>query len=919
MSTKDEGAEPGSSARGGRTSPLWRKAPVVLLRFPALLASLATGALLLALAASSYPLFISATASAALEKQIDYTTRFGSGVAVQSQAAVIDIPGEPGVLETFRRRDDLVRDTLRSPHLGPPIATILGQIVNVRSAEQPDRTNGVRLMSREGFLDHIEIVDGEHGPGVWIAELVARRLGVKAGDRIEIYNTEGEDSVSMPVNGRYKDLFNQPRRPYWLPLYQNIYAPNPDAGPPPTFLFMTEEQVLTLSKRFAPDEIQPGGFPTERLIQRWDAPLQTSEPITLEDAREVQAFADRFDKLFRTDERFSEVFCFSCFRGIPFVSSNIREVVLQTDRRLAPVEGPVRLVLVAGLLVALAVIAGAGVFAVATRRTETGLLFARGMNPLTVAVKTSLESFVPALLGAAVGYGLALLLVSVGGPGGPVAEEARRNAFLFAAIAVPVSIVLLGLVASVSFARYSESASERLSMVARFPWEIALLLAAGYFYNRLRAGGALVEDEAIGVTRPSISLLVFPILLIGGFGMLGARGFQSGIAWLRDKMKRASSAIFLMLHRVAGARRLAMLLFAGAALSLGIFVHAQTIVNSLERTVDAKAYLFVGSDVQATVRPDAELPDVPFPVTKSTRLLDAGEVLPAGRSVDLLAVDVQTIADATYWDPQFGASSIDAIVDEIADDGGDTLKVAVANAPLGRADSFLYGGDETYPIEVVATVDTFPGTSSRAPLIVADSKALARIIPVLGPLENSRASTELWGKGDPQTVANHFSALEDRPYTILSAEEVKDIPSISAVIDTFGVLNVLGLGAGLLVVVVILMYLQARQRARIVSFALSRRMGLSVGSHRWALVAELGVLLLGSFVLGGILAIGAAIIIVGMIDPLAAIPPEPLFIPPLGRFAIAVVALVGIATAGGALTNRRARRARVAEVMRVAE
>lgn len=891
---------------------------MVLLRFPALLASLATGALLLALAASSYPLFISVTASDALEKQLDYTTRYPAGVGVYSEAALIDIPGQPGVVETYRRRDRLVRETLRGPHLKPPESMVLGQIVNLRSPQRPSRSNSVRLFFRQGSRGHIEVVSGEEGDGAWIAQLVAERLGVQAGDEIELYNPQTRDIVPITVDGIYKDLFNQPRTPYWLPVNRYIY-PRGDSGPPPTFLFLEAEQVLELSKRFAPEEIQPGGFPTERVEQAWIAPLRTAEQITLEEAREVEAFSDRYYKEFRTEERFSDVFCFDCFRGIPFVNTNIGQVVLQTERRIAPVEGPVRLVLVAGLLVAVAVIAGAGVFAVATRRTETGLLFARGMNPVTVGIKTCLESLIPTVLGAAAGSGLALLLVSVGGPGGEVGAEAKRAALVAAAMSVPVAIVLLGAVAAVSFARYSESTSQRLSTFARVPWEIALLLAAGYFYNRLRSGGALVEDKSIGVTRPSLSLLVFPILLIGGLAMLGARGFQGGIARVRDRLRRASAAMFLMLHRVAWARRLAMLLFAGAALSLGIFVHAQTIVNSLDSTVDAKAFLFVGSDVQATVRPDAEVPEAPFPVTKATRLLDAGEVIPGDRSIDLLGVDTKTVGEATYWDPQFGAASVEEIAAAIEDDGGNTLRVAVANGTIEGADSIVYGAEDTVPIEVVRTVEAFPGTSSRAPLLIADSTALERLFSGLGPLESPRASTELWGKGESRAVSNTFAALDDEPYSILTAEEVKDIPSISAVIDTFGVLNVLGLGAGFLVIAVILMYLQARQRARIVSFGLSRRMGLSIASHRWALVAELALLLLGSFVLGGVLAIAAALVIVGMIDPLAAIPPEPLFIPPLHRFASAAVALVAVAILGGALTNRRAAKARIAEVMRVAE
>ncbi len=56
--------------------------------------------------------------------------------------------------------------------------------------------------------------------------------------------------------------------------------------------------------------------------------------------------------------------------------------------------------------------------------------------------------------------------------------------------------------------------------------------------------------------------------------------------------------------------------------------------------------------------------------------------------------------------------------------------------------------------------------------------------------------------------------------------EVKDVPFIAAAIDTFAMLNVLGLAAALLVIGVLVVYLQARQRARSVSNVLSMRMGM---------------------------------------------------------------------------------------------
>jgi hypothetical protein len=65
----------------GGGDPLWSKAPLLLLWFPGLFVSIAVGALLLALAASAYPLFISASASELVKARIDDPsyTRWPSG------------------------------------------------------------------------------------------------------------------------------------------------------------------------------------------------------------------------------------------------------------------------------------------------------------------------------------------------------------------------------------------------------------------------------------------------------------------------------------------------------------------------------------------------------------------------------------------------------------------------------------------------------------------------------------------------------------------------------------------------------------------------------------------------------------------------------------------------------------------------
>ena len=120
--------------------------------------------------------------------------------------------------------------------------------------------------------------------------------------------------------------------------------------------------------------------------------------------------------------------------------------------------------------------------------------------------------------------------------------------------------------------------------------------------------------------------------------------------------------------------------------------------------------------------------------------------------------------------------------------------------------------------------------------------------------------------------------LRYRPFSILTADEVRDIPEIAAVIDTFLVLNALGIVAALLVIIGMLMYLQARQRSQVVSYGLSRRMGMSHSGHRRALVFELGTMLCSSYVIGLALALGAALLMLPLLDPLATIPPSPLFV-----------------------------------------
>jgi putative ABC transport system permease protein len=180
------------------------------------------------------------------------------------------------------------------------------------------------------------------------------------------------------------------------------------------------------------------------------------------------------------------------------------------------------------------------------------------------------------------------------------------------------------------------------------------------------------------------------------------------------------------------------------------------------------------------------------------------------------------------------------------------------------------------------------------------------------------ATTELWIKGPTERVLGAIQASDIRPYQTLTAHEVADTPSIAAAMRTFGFLKALGFCAALLVLVGVLMYMQARQRSRVVSYSLARRMGLKRISHRWALALELAGMLVPSLVIGAVLGIASAQIVFARLDPLPQIPPDPLFRIPFGLAAAVLGVLIVVSIVGGWLTNRVAERPNLAEVMRVA-
>ncbi|HEY3212074.1 MAG TPA: FtsX-like permease family protein [Actinomycetota bacterium] len=888
--------------------PLWSKAPLVLLRYPGLFVSIAVGALLLALAASAYPLFISSSASELVAARIHDPayTRWAVGMMYRNGALPLPGPDRHGDIEP---RVDAILEGLfaSSPYLGDPLESALGPVTPISVAGELERRD-TRLFMGEQAADHVVILEGSARDGILVPDLISDALHITPGEEIVIGSPD-QGTATLPVGGIYRSLYKGGASGYWRPWNDALVLYCGNCAPPP-------QPVIVPKDRFA-DAARAIGL--DHAAYAWQAPLLRD--LTLQEAEDAARIASRISQ--EIDDRTLLDRCFISFfcsvRSGPVWESSMDDVVRDVHGRLVAIDGPARLLRIAGILVALVVVAGAGAFAMAARRVESSLLFARGARPRAVGGRSALEAVIPCVIGAALGLGLAFALVRWVGPRGALAASASDEAAWAAGAAGVVAVAAIAIVSTVSFLRQSEHHRSRLRLVGAFPWELVLIGLSLLILQRLRSGGAVVVDRSLGTEAPSLLLFAFPLAFLAGFVALVARAMVLVLRWARGRSGGWGTPAYLAVHRLAARSRLTLLLIAAAGLCLGLFVQAQTMARSMRTTVDAKAGVYVGSDVQARIDSVNATPETfPLPVTRVVRRLQAGELRP-GVPFDLLAIDTKTFASTAFWDPGFSPEPLETLLDRISEPSGDGLPVLMASAPNAFPDSVTLDR-QTLPIEIVGRATAFPGMTSLRPLVVVDARHLLDAVgDAPDPLTVAGASDELWIRGTPRAARAALAGLDYTPSLVLTADEVKDISYIAAVIDTFLVMNGLGVLAALLVVAAMLMYLQARQRAEIVSYGLSLRMGMRSSRHLVAIAIEVAAMLVIGYVAGTVLAIVAARVTVPLLDPIESIPPDPITVVPVVLIALAAPALLLVALAGGWLTERRARSADLGQVMRLAD
>jgi len=902
--------------RGGAlVSAPWRRAPLLLLRSPAVVLAVAGAGLILGATAAATPLFLSSAGNAAQQFQVDDTCEWfagGSVVGVSQLGGPIEVFENDQVrpvdsLRLFRDRDRAVRAGYAGlAHLGPPVLNLVGSTITATSADGRQRL-AVRVLHRTGGLDHVRRVAGGGRDGAWLTEEAATSLGVAPGATIRFVSQTGE--ASIPVAGIYADLkkgqtfAGPPTRGFWCSQNERFFQPGPLAEVvPPPIVLVERDTYLDLSPSLQ-----------SRTDISWEYPLVGR--VTLEEgqrlAAELEAVQDRLFPGGRPDP-------FTPVAFVPHLDSALPGIADRSAKIRDALRGAVLPVAVAGTLVALILVAAAGSYWTDRRRSEVRLLAAKGASPATIGLKALLEMALPALVGGVAGWGLATWLVRVIGPSDLLHPGSLRAGLALTAGLLAVGLAVLGSVAGFQ----AREATERPvgapppSRWRRLPVELALVVLAAVSLQRLQLRGAVAVG---GDAPPRVDLLAlaFPLLFLTGMMRLAARGIGGVIPRLRSAGRRWPHVAWLAGRRLAASARPALVLMTAAGLSVGVAVYAATLTGSVRATLDAKARTFIGSDVAVTILVDATLPDS-LAATKVKRVLRAND---GQQDVDVLGVDRATFERAVYWERPYADRGLDDLLGALgpADpaDGGTVGAIAVGAGLAGDLTldvprrGELGGGIVQLPVHTVATARTFPGVRSLRPLLVVDRAAL-------DPLPIT-VEEQLWAKGDVGTVV---PALRDSGMRFTDqlpdADEVLGTTSFLTTAWTFGFLQALGVLTGCIVVGGLLLYVETRQRSRRVSYVLSRRMGLSRRAHLLSLLLELGAPLLAGCVAGAALALAAARLVYGELDSMPAIAPPPLLRLPLPTLVATAAAVCAVAAAAAWVAQRAADRTRVGEVLRLA-
>jgi hypothetical protein len=370
--------------------------------------------------------------------------------------------------------------------------------------------------------------------------------------------------------------------------------------------------------------------------------------------------------------------------------------------------------------------------------------------------------------------------------------------------------------------------------------------------------------------------------------------------------------VFLALRRLSAARALLVLLIVTASVSYCALTFAELLGTSLDSTSAEKAYVANGADVQGLIDQGQTFPrSFPYPLAKVEQSFNNAQ-LDDGSPVELLTVDPASLQRVIRWhwsgDPRAALATLER----------PSAPVPAISVGAGHPDSVLIDG-RRIPIRVVARLHAFPGMVAGEPLLVLPSAQLSRVAAKAGianPVDG--ATAYVWARGEPRSVEAALARSSLAPLYVTSVDHFLQSADLSTAARTYGFLRVIALGAALIALVALLLYLHARNRSQLVTSAFLGRMGMRQSAQAASVALEAAALVAFAAVAGAGSALLAATQIVSRVDPLPQYAPSATVDVPWLLLAGSLCLLVVVAAAAGAAASLLARRGELGEALRVA-
>ncbi len=888
------------------TTPPFRRAPWLLFRRPILLVAVAGTSLILGMVASLTPLFGSSASSAALQRQLEGRCQSSFAATMPTVASF-----GPGMASDLAENREVLRSaTAGDPVFEDPILLLRGIEVAMTGPAADGETAETKLIGMEGFREHLDLVDGAHGDGAYIDERTASTLDVGAGDEVqitvEVFDFETHESgdlvVPLQVTAVYRDLYGEYFDPYWCVLEEDL-APSPFGDLPPA-------PVLVDSEMFQDD---PEVFATLYGLGHdgWQVPIRI-DGLTVTDAYRAAETIVALDEDIEgrlsglLDEHLDDL-DLGVESDLLLVTDRVRAQATALQTSVFPLAAVV-------LLASIGLLGAAGSYWVERRRAELELLSAVGVPPTALALKAALELLLPVLVGSLLGWGVGNLIIGLVGPSPDIESQARGQGMSATLLAAGAGLLVAALVAGIRSRRLLDRGTVP-DRELRLRWPLIVLSFVAAYMVRARIGDqAVTVGEGVVVGSVDPLALLFPVLvLIGTVLLISELLTLAGPSISRLGGGRSHSR-FIASRRVLSAPAIAMALLAGTAVPVAILVYSAGLARSATVSIEAKGKTSIGSDVSTLVYRVEPLP--PALDANSTVVMKFERVDLEGTTVDVLAVDPETFAGGAFWLDTFADRPLEQVLADLETaPGSGALSAVVANTPV-ESGGVVQSDAGPFEIDVVGTIAAFPGAVRDRPLVIVDSGQLHDVLAA--DQERIRGGRySIWTRGLDETEVDEL--LEEAGISFAfstAADTTLDQLKFAVIVWTFEFLRLYAALAGLIVIASVLIYTDTRQRARNLSYALARRMGLTRSDHAMAGFLEVGSLTLLGALAGIVVGRWSSRDLYLALDPLPDTPPSPQWVGTSDLGVLIVVVTLAVAGLSAWMAQRTADNADVSELLR---